>query len=342
MLRFSGGLLACALCAGACEGRNTTDSHYGGTSGGDGGAVYRPFSANSPWNTKIASNPTIAVDSAALVTDLATSSQYGTHLDVNIAGYSIPFYWADASTPRVQVLADIGGEGWTGSNGFNATASMPIPAGAMADPQSDHHILVVDRAANMEWGCWAMNDGSGGYHAGLCATADLAGTGVRPIAATANPWYVAHGARACGYPLIAGLIRPEEIEAGRIDHALVIAYPHIRSRYYTPPASTAQATTTDAISTRGIPCGGRIQFDPDVSLASLGLSAAGVTIMRALQEYGAYVGDYSGAISLYADNSPDARAYWATGTLDTYAMMNKVEFADFRVLELGTLYDNNN
>ena len=35
-------------------------------------------------------------------------------------------------------------------------------------------------------------------------------------------------------------------------------------------------------------------------------SPAWRTILRALQEYGAYVGDYSGALSLYAENSPAA------------------------------------
>jgi hypothetical protein len=93
--------------------------------------------------------------------------------------------------------------------------------------------------------------------------ADLAGTGVRPNASTAEPWYSAHGARACGFPLVAGLIRVEEIEAGRIDRALVVAHPHSRAGGFTPPASTAQAR----------------------------------------------VGDDSGALSLYAENSPEAQAY---------------------------------
>lgn len=63
---------------------------------------------------------------------------------------------------------------------------------------------------------------------------------------------------------------------------------------------------------------------------------------RALQDYGAYVGDYSGAMSLYADNSPTAMAEWNGGLLDTYAFDGVLDLTSFRVLELGTLYDNGN
>jgi hypothetical protein len=224
---------------------------------------------------------------------------------------------------------------------MNAPGPMPIPDGATPDPQSDHHLLVVDQQRGMEWGCWDMVNASGRWHAGLCATSDLNGTGVRVPAIQAQPWYIAHGARACGFPLVAGLIRTEEIKAGRIDHALIVAYPHIRAGWFTPPASTGQGRIgNDAISTRGIPCGGRIQFDPSIDVNTLGLTNSGKIIVKALQEYGAYVGDYSGALSLYAENSAAARAYWATGVLDGSEVA--VDLSKFRVLKLGTLYDNGN
>jgi hypothetical protein len=241
------------------------------------------------------------------------------------------------------VLSDVGGTGWTGENGMNATGTMPIPDGAQPDPDSDHHILIIDKLLMKEWGCWNMMKESSGWHAGLCATADLKGTGVRPIAEGNPTWYTSHGARACGFPLVAGLIRTEEIEAGKINHALVVAYPHIRAGLYTPPASTAQAKNGNgAQKDRGIPCGGRIQYDPSIDLDTLDLTRSGRIIMQALQEYGAYVGDFSGAMSLYADGSPQAQAYWDSGALDTYELRDLIDLADFQVIELGTLYDNGN
>jgi len=337
--------LILAIGAGAALATSCGSTSAGGNTpppGGSTGALsWRPFSSDSPWNTKIPSNPTLEVGSAALIDDFMHSSPYGVHLDVNIQGYSIPLYWADSSTPIRQVLADVGGLGWTGVNGMNATGPMPIPNGAAPDPLSDHSMLVVDKQRAMEWGCWDMVNSSGQWHAGLCATADLNGTGVRVPATQAQPWYIAHGPRACGFPLVAGLIRTDEIRAGVIEHALVVAYPHIRAGWFTPPASTGQARVGDsAISTRGIPCGGRIQFDPSIDVSSLGLTNSGKIIVKALQDYGAYVGDFSGALSLYAENSPEAQAYWATGVLDGSEVA--VDLSRFRVLKIGTLYDNGN
>ncbi|HMC95964.1 MAG TPA: hypothetical protein VKO16_14480, partial [Polyangia bacterium] len=102
-----------------------------------------------------------------------------------------------------------------------------------------------------------------------------------------------------------------------------------------------QWTTTDAIKTRGILCGGRVQLDPTLDLSTLNLSSSGLIIARALQVYGAFVGDYSGAVSLYADASPDAQASWSAGLLDN-GDAQKIPLDRFRVLTIGTVYDNMN
>lgn len=332
--------------SGGTSGSSGSAAGNGGSSGSGGASgagAWRPFNDQSPWNTLIADDPELEPDSAELIADFESSSPYGEHLDVNIAGYSIPLFYVDSSTPTVEVVCDIGGEGFSSSDGFDATASVPMPAGAAPDPESDHHLLIVDRDRGIEWGMWNVTRPNGQWHCGLGATADLTSTGVRPYKPTNPTWYTSHGARACGFPLIAGLIRREEIEAGRIEHALIVAYPHIRAGWYTSPASTAQARVgDDAISTRGIPCGGRIQLDPGLDLDSLDLSRSGRIIAEALQRYGAYVGDYSGAISLYAENSAEAQAYWAGGVLDSYELNGKIDLADFRVLKLGPLTDDGN
>lgn len=66
-----------------------------------------------------------------------------------------------------------------------------------------------------------------------------------------------------------------------------------------------------------------------------------MVIARALQEYGAYIGDYSGSISIYVENAPDAKAQWNAGLLDSNAL-GKLDMTRLRVLTLGTLHDNNN
>ncbi|MES1171688.1 MAG: hypothetical protein ABUL77_00500 [Bacteroidota bacterium] len=307
-------------------------------------AVWRPFSASSPWNTRIAPGAAADSASAALIADFSTIAGQ-TRFWINIQDYSVPVYWVDSTvTPMVTVMAALGATGFrTGAANDAAvpgTGLTPIPANATPAAGTDRHLAIVDRRTNTEWGFWNAQSTGGTWRAGLAATQDLAGEGVRPPERN-NPWWAGHGPRACGFGVVAGLITVDEVRAGRIDHALVIAYPHIRSRYYTPPASTAQGTTANALPGRGILCGGRIQLDPALDLATLGLSPTGLIIARALQEYGAFVGDYSGAVSLYADASAEARAYWTTVALtnDTAA---SIPLARFRVLQLGTTHDNGN
>jgi hypothetical protein len=333
----------------AMGGTGAGGTGAGGTAGAAGtGAttgVWRPFSSTSPWNTPIPSNPAIDPDSATFIADLSTLTGQGQQaLSVNIQGYSIPVYYVDSTVPFVNVMADLGGTGFrTGaaSDGTVPGSGMaPIPAGATPAAGTDRHLCVVDETAEMSWDLYNANDGTSGWTASLAASMDLTTDGVRPPT-NDSPWWAGQGARACGFPLIAGLITVDEVKAGRIEHALVLAYPHIRSRYYTPPASSAQGTTTDAIQTRGVECGGQLQLDPTLDVSTLGLSATGLMIAKALQTYGAFVGDYSGAISLYADESATAQAYWSTGVLGN-GEVNKIPLTRLRVLKLGTTYDNNN
>jgi hypothetical protein len=325
-------------------GTGAVAGNGGSGAAGDGSAAWRPFADTSPWNTPIAANASVDPDSAALITDFSTIPGQ-TAIWINIQDYSVPVYWIDSTaTANVTVTASLGGTGFrTGAASDSVAGGMglaPIPAGALPAAGTDRHLAIVDKLARIEWGFWDATMSGAGWTAGQASTMDLAGSGVRPPERN-NPWWAGHGPRACGYPLIAGLITKEDIGTGSIEHALVIAYPHIRSRYYTPPASTAQGTTSDALATRGIPCGGRIQLDPTLDVAALGLSPTPRMIVVALQRYGAFVGDYSGAVSLYADSSPDAQALWDTLYLPSDAL-SAIPLSRFRVLTLGTAYDNMN
>jgi hypothetical protein len=300
--------------------------------------AWRPFNDASPWNTPIASGASVAPDSDTLIADLAASSPWS-YLSINIDQYSIPVYVVDSSTPPATMQATIiGGEGFD-----NGLASLRIPAGAVVAQGTDRHLCIVDRQNQREWGFWDTHQtGNGTWTCSVGASADLSGTGVRPPKDNRPTWRMSVGARACGYALSAGLITVEEMRAGQIEHALVIAYPHIRSHYFVSPASSAQGTTDKAIPTRGIPCGGRVQLDPNLNVETLGLSRSGLIIARALQQYGAYVGDFSGAISLYADANPDALTVWHGGMLSTLEVKDKIDLKKLRVLEMGQRYEDDN
>jgi hypothetical protein len=314
----------------------------GGTGGGPGTSTraWRPFSDASPWNTPIPANPAIDANSQALIADLASSSSAIPNLWINIQEYSIPVFWADASTTSQRLSVTLlAGQGF--GTGASGSALVPIPAGAAPSAGTDRHLCIVDKQSHTEWGSWDTSHAASGWTAQVAATTDLSGTGVRPPK-TGNPtWWTSPGARACGFPLVAGLISVEEIQKGKIEHALVIAYPHIRTHWYVPPASTAQATGGQAQPTRGVPCGGHIQLDPALDVDALPLSTSGKIIARALQEYGAFVGDFAGAIALYADASPDALGAWNRGLLKN-GELSALDLRRLRVLALGPMLEDTN
>jgi hypothetical protein len=231
----SGGTVGRNDAAGV--GGNTRDA---GSPGADSAVTtWRPFTDASPWNSPIAATPTVDANSATLIADLANIAGQ-TSLWINLQQYSVPVYWVDSTTmPMVSVRTSLGGTGFrTGAASDSVAVGSgvaPIPPGAIAAAGTDRHLAIIDRQTKMEWGFWDAANGAGGWTSGEASTMDLAGNGMRPPERN-SPWWAGHGPRACGFPLIAGLISADEIRAGLIEHALVLAYPHIRSRYYTPPA----------------------------------------------------------------------------------------------------------
>ena len=308
-----------------------------------GQRAWRPFSDDSPWNQKIPADAKTDPNSAQLIDSLAAAPFY-----INIDEWSIPVYYVNSDlVPKVNVINSRPG---IYGRGFKEPNQIPVLPNFIASPpvgeNSDNHICIVDTAKMIEWDMWAARkNNDGNWTTGLGAVTDMRSTGVE------KPWYAqehefdAHRSRAGGFPLSAGLIRPEEIKAGKIEHALVFAYQRGLSEFFIPPASTAQATFMEMNNRFGIPMGGRIQLDPSINVDTLNLTPACKIIARALQQYGAFNGDYAGATVLYADNSPQALKEWKRilGAEDLTKVFN-TEFVRkyFRVIEMGKLLPGQN
>jgi hypothetical protein len=200
---------------------------------------------------------------------------------------------------------------------------------------------MIDPAAGKAWEMHQprMTEEDGNWRATTGAVVDLGGTGVL------DPWMKAEtpdgavGARPSGIPLIAGLIRLDDIKAGRIDHALAFAYPAPRTDKFVAPANGAvESGEGRPANHTGLPMGARIQLDPAYDIENTNLSPAAKVIARALQEYGAIVVDQTGATQLYAEASPAQLEAWegllAPGDLAilfTEEMMGR----NFRVVAIG-------
>ena len=255
--------------------------------------VWRPFTDDSPWNTPIPADAMSDADSAELMEGFAAAGS----LFINIDQWSIPVYYIDMSNTPTQAVYDY----YPGEygRGFEVPREIPIPDDMATQKPSAGYIAIVDKNSALEWDLnQASKSDDGKWMTGFGVVSSLRGKGVYPAWKEAETPNEAASALPSGFPLVAGLIRVEEIKTGRIPHALMIASPTIRSDVFVRPASTA----------------------------------------RALQTYGAFVGDQAGANVLFAEAGPDELAQWP-GLLkadDLAAVFSPEMMAKhFRVIDMG-------
>ena len=300
-------------------------------------AGWRPFSADSPWNTKIPADARTDPKSDVLVADVGAAGS----LYVNMPEWSVLVKYIDSSqAPMLPVRALY--EGRYGQ-GFEPGKRVPLPADTLpADTTSaqSYYVTLVDPARNLAWDTRQLGrTEEGEWFAGFGAVVDLSGTGV------AMPWMKAErtdlsgGARPSGAPLMAGLLRVDEVKAGRIDHALAFAYPLAQTGKFLPPASMA-LDAPDKASERaiGLPMGARIQLEPEYDIDNTLLSPGAKAVAKALQEYGAILVDTAGASVLYAEGGPEQLAKWdgvlAPGDLQSLFTSGFIA-RHFRVIDTG-------
>lgn len=255
-------------------------------------SVYPFWGADSYWHKKIPANAPLAPNSAQMVNWLKSIPEHRSgHPTVNWNLWTEPLYDAYASTRKYSVYRD---------NHRDYLYNVPIPTGATPSSDADHLMGIVDWDSNYYYDFWNMRYESGQWKAGAGWRWDLTGSGV----ATQRQWTVG----GSGTPLLATIIRPEEIAAGVIEHPIscCLKYPANYNIY--PPASTHQDKPI-VTAQYAIPYGARIQLDPNINLDSLGLNPTAKIIAKAMQDYGIVVKEAGGGWVLYAES--DLSAHWA-------------------------------
>lgn len=275
-------------------------------------------------------------------------------LPIAVREWTVPTYFADASTPRHSVVLRKAPPSWTSvygtpsdfiapppgwrtdaprwspssgvatKTGPSVIENVPIPNGAEPDPELDSHLTVIDRSSGCEYDLYGAYRSSAGWRAAWGNSIRTDSDGIYPEGLSS---------RASGFAGAAGLIRPEELRAGRIDHALVMAFPNTKAGGPVAPATSSDGSM-DADS--AIPIGARLQLDPALDLDKLGLRPYERVVARALQEYGMIVGDTGGAVSLYAVHPKSYPSNPYKGLLPDapYAYLDNIPATRFRVLQL--------
>jgi hypothetical protein len=202
-----------------------------------------------------------------------------------------------------------------------------IPAGTSPASGSDHHLAVLDGPRELD--IWqAQYDASRDAWSGSTVLVnDAQGWG----AACAEGKHC-NAAVAAGFALLGGLVWPQELRAGQIEHALALTTPFTRAGEIACPATHTDGKHADLDA---IPEGARIQLDPAFDVASQPWPGWKKALARALQRYGGYVVDTSGALAIRGVSDINLRDNsWAAAGTPTDAGLSDLPWDRMRVLLL--------
>ncbi|BBD09252.1 hypothetical protein [Desulfovibrio ferrophilus] len=317
-------------CSSAVAGQGLTGTSLPGD--------FKVFSADSPWNTAIAPDAALHPDSAAMIDALATKAG---QLKGDMTQWTVPLFVVDAAvspkysvrSPKEALHPSVDPEG------RGVAENIPLPEGLWPDPKKDGHMLIVDPKLRKTWDlARAKRLADGSWKATRLAVWNLDGLGFDPPF-TGKRWWM-RGARGSGMPLIAGLIRPEEIQTGEIRHALSFAAPTTRKS--SSPGGPKELCSPVASRTDGkhegrqyLPEGVRIQLDPALDLDSLGLSPQTRILARAMQVYGMYLCDHGDTFKIYFQNLGPDRGRWKG--IGEFRDLARIPVKSFRVLGCNTV-----
>jgi hypothetical protein len=250
------------------------------------GPFPRLYSADAFINRPISPAPRLAHNSRAMVAD-ALESKVETATFSNNERWGIPIVYAgqQSALSRVRCLT---------YGCFFGTGSVRIPAGAQPNTGTDHHLVVL-QPDDKELDLWVGLHIGNSWSAGTRWVESASGPAANCLSATR-----CGGANAAYFALGAGLVRPEEIAQGHIDHALAITTPITRRGYVACPAGHGDGRHDDP---NALPIGAHVQLDPSLNVAALPLPRWQKVIAVALQRYGAYVVDTGGAVAFYAQSN---------------------------------------
>jgi len=208
---------------------------------------------------------------------------------------------------------------------FSDNVPYPIPDNPeIEDSGGDHHLLIYDKDANIEYELYQpVQDASGRWSAFAGAKFNLSDYKLRP-----DGW---PSTDAAGFAVLPAVIRYEEVDAGEINHAMIV-YLYTSGDKHIWPAR-ANGNENDPSYP---PMGQRFRLK--ASFDTSGYSPHAKTILEAWKKYGFMLGD----------NSKDPRAWlipadtdprWGDGQALYHEMMT-VHGSDFEAVDVSSLMIN--
>ncbi len=244
------------------------------------------FPADSVWHARVDTLPQHA-RSAAWRSSIGATA--GLKADFGSGTWDggpigIPWTGVDGAQPKVAVSFDYHDESDPGP--------YPIPWDAPVEHGSDHHVVVVDRSTCRLYELFdATRRGGGTWTAGSGAVWDLRSNALRPQGWTS--------ADAAGLAILPGLVRYDEVAAGRIDHPIRFTAPRTQRASLWPARHVASSSTDANLPPMG--AWFRLRADYDTSR----MHPQARVVAEALKVHGMILADNGS--SWYLSGAPDPR-----------------------------------
>jgi hypothetical protein len=272
------------------------------------------------WHSDVSKLP-VSGSSAAWVASIGASSHahpdFGSGL-IDGSPFGIPVTPVPAGQATVKVSFDYSGESDKGP--YPIPRAVKVEGGSQAD--GDRHVILLDDHACKAYELYdAKPNGDGTWHAGSGAIYDLRSDKLRPTGWTS--------ADAGGLPILAGLVRYDEVAAGHVDHAIRITVPRTQSKYVWPARHAASSSTDAALP----PMGARFRLKASVDTSHFPAQAR--AIAEALKHYGAIVADNGS--SWYLSGTEDT--HWNNDALNA---LKSLKGSDFEAVDATRLMSDPN
>jgi hypothetical protein len=308
------------LLALSSTGATLADLTVSTTTPSQSGSFPKPYSSTSFINLPIGSNPAIDPNSASMVSKALVA--YGSGANLNKSDtWAYPVAFSSTGTESYLVKCILYGCS-------EQVGPFPIPSYTQPNEGADGHVTVVDPLTNEELDMWQASYDPG---TDTWSASSRYETGYDGWGALCDLGQHCGSAVAAGFAELAGVIRPEEIAQGHIDHALVFTTPYTRLGFIACPATHTDGKIND---TAAMPEGARIQLDPKFNVDAQSWPSWEKTIAKALQTYGAFLVDTGGSLAIRGESNL-LRGYdaWANAGVTT-STLSSLPWDQFRVLQL--------
>lgn len=264
------------------------------------------FPANNIWNVPIDNLP-VDANSDLYINTIGASKPL--HPDFSSGGGGIPFMIVPATQPKVKV--DFGG------NEESDPGPYPVPPKPTIEPSSDAHLLIVQQGSCFLYEIFALSQKPDGtWSGGSGAIWYLNSNALRPASWTS--------ADAAGLPILAGLVRYDEVASGEIHHAIRMTAPQTQRKFVWPARHYASSLTAPQYP----PMGQRFRLKASFDIS--GYPPDAQVVLKALKKYGAMLSDNGS--SWFLTGAPDTR--WNDDTLHT---LSKVVGANMEAVDVTSL-----